>query len=108
MYVELNLIKQQLNIDASFSGDDTYLEYLEKVAEDAVEQHLAQPLSAFCSINEQEVVDTSTLPASIGHAILLYIATLYANREQVTYGTANPIPFTYDYLLQHYINYGNK
>lgn len=100
MYISLQEIKQQLNIDQNFSGDNAYLEYIIQVAEDTVEHNIKHPLADYTEEGE-------TFPPSLKHAIMFYAANLYANRESITYGQANNVPFTYDYLIAPFINYEN-
>ena len=45
------------------------------------------------------------LPPAIGHAMLLMIGNLYANREPVAYGTVTKVPLTYEYLIGLYKKY---
>lgn len=100
-YLTLPIIKRHLNVDASFTGDDDYITTLGDTCEQIVEQHLEQPLSG--------LVKNGSLPAPITHAMLLLLATLYANRESVTYGQAYQVPAaysnTYLYLLEPFISY---
>lgn len=100
MYVTLEEAKKQLQIDQSYSGDNTYIEFLIGVAEDAVERTIKTELSSF---NGEGI----TFPPSLKHAILLYVADLYANRESIAYTNVSKVPFTFEYLLAPFINYDN-
>lgn len=98
MYIDTVILKKHLNIDESFIGDDEYIKALYMAAEQAVENHIARPLS--------EIVDErGKLPPSVRHAILLLVGHLYANRESVSFATATEIPLAYQYLLQPYKSY---
>jgi uncharacterized phage protein (predicted DNA packaging) len=97
MYIELEQAKKHLNIDNDFLEDDNYIIDLICVCEDAVQRHI--------NIKFEEITIDSVLPASLQHAILLLIATYYANRETVAFASANKIPFAYDYLLDLFKKY---
>ena len=91
MYLTIDDVKKHLYIDNN--DDDKYLADLITVAEDAVKTDLNLD-----SLEELED-ETGMLPASVLHAQLLLIGTLYANRESVTYGTPHTVPHSYEYLL---------
>lgn len=97
MYVTVDDAKKHLNIDASFTDDDTYISDLITVAEDAVSRHI--------DIALDELVDGGSLPPSIIHSILLMVGNLYANREPVSYTTVAKVPYTLEYLLGLYKHY---
>ena len=97
MYVTVDDAKKHLNIDASFTDDDTYIYDLITVAEDAVSRHI--------DIALDELVDGGSLPPSIIHSILLMVGNLYANREPVSYTTVAKVPYTLEYLLGLYKHY---
>lgn len=100
MYLDLSTIKQHLIID--HNDDDRYLCDLETVAEDAVRRDLN-----LYSLKDIEDC-TGMLPASVLHAMLLLIGSMYSNRESVTYGTPHEVPLAYSYLISLYRNYINK
>ena len=100
MYLDLSTIKQHLIID--HCDDDRYLCDLETVAEDAVRRDLN-----LYSLKDIEDCN-GMLPASVIHAMLILIGTLYANRESVSYGQAHPVPHSYEYLISLARNYVNK
>ena len=98
MYIDTVILKKHLNIDESFIDDDEYIKALCLAAEQAVENHIARPLS--------EIVDEhGKLPPSVKHAILLLVGHFYANRESVSFASASVIPLAYEYLLQPYKSY---
>ena len=100
MYLDLSTIKQHLIID--HSDDDRYLCDLETVAEDAVRRDLN-----LYSLKDIEDCN-GMLPASVLHAMLLLIGSMYSNREAVTFATPHEVPLAYSYLLSLYRNYINN
>ena len=100
MYLSLDDVKRHLIID--HCDDDKYLADLITVAEDAVKTDLN--LDSLCEIEDE----TGMLPASVLHAMLLLIGSLYSNRESVTYGTPHTVPHSYEFLISLYRNYLNK
>ncbi len=98
MYIDNVILKKHLNIDESFIDDDEYIKALCLAAEQAVENHIARPLS--------EIVDNSgKLPPAVKHAILLMVGHLYADRESIAFANASVVPLAYEYLLQPYKSY---
>lgn len=100
MYLTLAQIKKHLNIDESFTDDDEYLLFLYEVAERTVQRHID---SSLASLVEEE----GSLPTPLLQAMLLYIGTLYAQRESISYSSVVDVPFSYDYLLSLFKNYNN-
>jgi hypothetical protein len=99
MYVTLAEAKKHLLIEKTFTEDDAYIAGLTDVAEDAVEKHLDVKLS--CPADEE-----GALPPSVRAAILLLVGNLYANREPVAFTSVNKVPYTFEYLISLYRNYG--
>ena len=98
MYIDTVILKKHLNIDETWVEDDEYIKALCLAAENAVENHIARPLS--------ELTDEhGKLPPAVKHAILLLVGHFYANRESVSFATASEIPLVYQYLLQPYKSY---
>lgn len=91
MYLTIDDVKRHLYID--HDDDNKLIADLITVAEDAVKTDLN--LDSLCEIEDE----TGMLPASVLHAMLLLIGTLYSNRESVTYGTPHTVPHSYEYLL---------
>lgn len=100
--VSLELIKHQLNIDMDYTEDDTYLLQLCQVAENAV----IKELDLRCP--EQMLDEQGEIKADIQHAILLLVGSFYANREAVTYGLPNKLPYAFQYLLDLNHDYSYK
>ena len=102
MFLNINQIKQHLNIDADYPMDDDYLIQLAEVSEQIVLKHIDEKLS---DIAERE---GGELPKPLLQAMLLLIATFYNSRESVTYGaTPIEVPLTFNYILSLYKNYNN-
>lgn len=98
MYIDTVILKKHLNIDETWVEDDEYIKALCLAAENAVENHIARPLT--------EITDEhGKLPPAVKHAILLLVGHFYANRESVSFATASEIPLAYQYLLQPYKSY---
>lgn len=100
MITPLDRIKSHLNIDKHFTDDDELLIFYAQVAEDAIEKHINCPLSRLMGYD-------GYVPSSIQSAILLLVGNLYQNREPVSMGTINKIPYTFDYLVNLNKNYKN-
>lgn len=91
MYLTIDDVKKHLIID--HDDDNRYIADLITVAEDAVKTDLN--LNSLSELEDE----TGMLPASVLHAMLLLIGSLYSNRESVTYGTPHTVPHSYEYLL---------
>lgn len=102
MYITLDRIKRHLNIDEYYRDEDMYLISLYEVAEKVVEKH--------CDVLLDEIADRNggELPQPLRQAILFLIGDYYRTRESISFTSANAIPFTYDYLLSLYKNYGEN
>jgi hypothetical protein len=100
MYIELDLIKEQLNLDLDYTDQDRYLLTLADVAERSIENYIDDDLSKYITDGEMD--------APLQQAALMLITTWYENRAAVTYGTAMKIPHTVDWLLAPYINYASR
>ena len=100
MLIELDTIKNHLNIDSSFNDDDNYIMQLEEVAEAIVEKHIDRTL-------EDIIGEEGEVPKPLLQAILLFIANLYNNRESVAYTGAVEVPNSLTYILSLYRNYEN-
>lgn len=97
----LTQIKKHLNIDEEYNGDDSYLQDLNRVVYSVVEKHIN------CSLYEIEQENKGDLPFPLQQAMLFLIGNFYANRESITFASANEIPLTYSYILDFYKNYNN-
>lgn len=90
MYVTVSDAKKHILVDEYFTDDDTYILSLIKSAEDAVSKRIDRNLS--------DTLIDGELPDSIRQSILLLVGNWYANREPVSFGSANEIPYTFEYL----------
>lgn len=99
-YLTLAECRDQVNIqDATFTEDDSYLEWLAEAAEISVEKRINQDLAGL------EDVDGS-LPKDLHLGILFLVATWYKNRENTIEGTiTTPYPYSMDDILQDYIKH---
>ena len=68
MFVSLDLVKKHLNIESSYTGDDSYLNFLIPVAEGVVEKHICTNLYDLC---KDDGSGNLTLPLPLQSAILL-------------------------------------
>ncbi|MDR2138262.1 MAG: head-tail connector protein [Tannerella sp.] len=100
MYVTLAEAKRHLLVDGAFTDDDLYIAGLVDVAEDAVEKHLDRRLESLTDA-------AGGLPPAVKSAILLLTGNLYANREPVACTSVNKVPYTFEYLISLYRDYGN-
>ena len=91
MYVTLEEAKKHLNIDDSFKDDDSYINSLILVAEDAIEKNTD------IALNEQ--MEGGKLPPSVILSILIIVGNLYANREATTYSSISDVPYSFKYLV---------
>lgn len=101
MYIELDTIKKHLNIDPDFTDDDEYIEFLYNVAEDVIQKHID---TTFDSILQKK----GSIPDALLHAMLLFIGNMYANRESISYTSAQEIPTSLSYILNMYRDYENS
>ena len=97
MYISLDKCKKHLNIDPDFKEDDNYIMSLVEVAEEIVQRHIGYRF--------EDILVDGQLPMALQHAMLLFIGTMYANRESVTFGSASELPLAYNYILQLFENY---
>ncbi|MCI5906040.1 MAG: head-tail connector protein [Bacteroides thetaiotaomicron] len=89
-YVTLEELKQHLNVD--FDTDDTYITELIEPVQLAIEAYLNAPLEGFAKEGK--------IDRRIWHAIRIFIANYYANRESVIFATPQVIPGHVELLLQ--------
>lgn len=98
MLLELDRIKKHLNIDADFTEDDEYIEFLESVAEDLVQKHIDKKF-------DDIIAEEGALPNALLHAILLFIGNMYDNRESVAFANPSEVPQSLTYILNMYRDY---
>ena len=100
MYVTLELAKMHLNVEASYEGEDLYIESLIEVAEEKVAEELCMTVEALAGVGRGEGI-----PAPLRQAILLSIGLYYNNREEVTYIQSKPLEQGVKHLVALYRDY---
>lgn len=95
-YLTLELCKNQIYVD--HGEDDNLIELYATSAENSIENYLNRPLSTL----EKDGV----LPSDIISAMLLFFASLYANREGFSTLQSRPSASIIA-LVKPYKNYGN-
>lgn len=99
-YVKLELAKQHLNVESSFTEDDLYIESLIEVGEANIAKELCIPVDELATIDGNTII-----PAPLRHAILLTIGTYYTNRENVSTANLKEIPSGVKHLVELYRDY---
>ena len=97
-YTKVEDLQKQLEIDYLEAGDEKFLGLLLDASESRIEKEINQPLSEF-------VDDKGVLDSALVSAILIFAATLHANREAVAYANVQPVPYTLHFLLQPFRKY---
>ena len=100
MLIDLQSLKNHLNIDSSFNDDDAYIESLEEVAEEIVQKHIDKSF-------EDIVGEEGELPKPLLQSIKLMVANFYDNRESVAYTSVTEVPNSLNYILSMYRDYTN-
>lgn len=94
MEITLDEIKQHLNIERDYHGEDGYLQSLIDAAKVVVEKHICDSIDS----------KTSEEQLPLAHAIKLLVGTWYMNRESLSnLQTGN---HSYEYILSLYKRYG--
>lgn len=97
-YTKVEDLQKQLEIDYMEAKDEKFLGLLLDANESRIEKEINQPLSEF-------VDDKGVLDSALVSAILIFAATLHANREAVAYANVQPVPYTLHFLLQPFRKY---
>lgn len=97
-YLDIDTIKQHLNLDENFDADDLYLMALRDAAKEVVEKYIDYPLS-------QLEDEDGKLPAALNHAMLLWIASMYAIRESVSASNITPVAHSFELLCSLFRDY---
>lgn len=92
MEITLDEIKQHLNLEADWHGEDSYLQSLIGAAKQVVEMHICDDIDG---------KSEGQLP--LAHAIKLLVGTWYMNRESLS--NLNKANHSYEYILSLYKNY---
>lgn len=95
MNITIQQLKRNLNIEPDFVLDDVLLQQCIDVAILSSQNYLGADtaLTGF--------TDT-TIPISIEHAVIMLASHFYLTRTPVAYATPQPIPYTYEFLLNQY------
>lgn len=97
-YLQLDVIKKHLNIDSTFTDDDNYLESLAVAAEDVVSKYIDFPLE---SLED----GSGDIPRALKFAMLLWIGTIYMQRESIASGGMSAVPHSLELLCDLYRDY---
>lgn len=98
MYISLAELKKHLNIDSSFTDDDTYLQSLEKAGEEVVSLYINRDLVDLEDENHN-------IPKSLMHAILLWVGSMYNTRESISTSSYTQVPGSFELLCDLYRKY---
>lgn len=93
MEITIDEIKQHLNIERDYHGEDSYLQSLIDAAKVVVQKHIC---------NSIDGKSEGQLP--LAHAVKLLVGTWYMNRESLS--NLNKANHSYEYILSLYKNYG--
>ena len=99
-YVQLELAKQHLIVESSFTEDDSYIESLIEVGEENIAKDLCVSVDELATIGGGKII-----PAPLKHAILLTIGAYYNNRESISNANLKEIPHGAKYLTDLYRDY---
>lgn len=93
MEITLDELKAHLNIEKDWHGEDQYLQSLIDAAKVVVQKHICDDIDG---VKEGE-------QPPLLHAIKLWVATQYMNRESLS--NLNKANHSYEYILSLYKNY---
>lgn len=99
-YATLEMAKRHLNIEDTFTDDDSYINSLIDVAEEKVAKELCMDVDSLATLGSG-----NTIPPTILQAILLSIGGYYTNREDITAIQTRPLEYGVKYLTQLYRDY---
>jgi len=109
--VTLDEAKKHLNLESYFTEDDNYISSLIDVSFFSIKNICRNTtwvdtsgITGNTDFADYSITGT-TIPLVIKHAILLMVGNLYANREPVSFGSPQKVPYTLEYLLEPFINY---
>lgn len=99
-YLTLSQCRDQVNIkDATFTEDDSYLQWLAEAAELSVQRKLDRDLSELED-------DDGDLDKDLHLAILFLVAQWYKHRENTIVGTiVSPMPFSMNDILETWMKH---
>ena len=93
MEIPLDEIKQHLNLEKDWHGEDTYLQSLIGAAKQVVQMHICDDIDGMSEEQKKPLI----------HAIKLWVGTQYMNRESLS--NLNKANHSYEYILSLYKNY---
>jgi hypothetical protein len=118
LYTTLSGLKQQLNIEPTYTTDDTILATILNASEQAVINYLnpfVTGLTTGITLNLSGTTvnvnmsgytkSHTTVSIAVVQATYLLAAHLYTNRQIVSFTQGVEIPFTYRFLLDPYKNF---
>ena len=94
MEITLDEIKQHLNLESDWQGENSYLQSLLDAAKVVVQKHI-------CEDDIDGMSEEQKKP--LIHAIKLWVGTQYMNRESLS--NLNKANHSYEYILSLYKNY---
>lgn len=93
MEITIDELKQHLNIEPDYHGEDSYLQSLIDAAKVVVQKHICDSIDG---------KSEGQLP--LAHAVKLLVGTWYMNRESLS--NLQRGNHSYEYILSLYKNYG--
>lgn len=93
MEITIDELKQHLNIERDYHGEDSYLQSLIDAAQVVVQKHICDSIDG---------KSEGQLP--LAHAVKLLVGTWYMNRESLS--NLQRGNHSYEYILSLYKNYG--
>lgn len=96
-------LKRQLNIEPEFAGDDALLQRLLNTAVQAISRYMPTGTTATTVTTSGTTVTTTMY--DLEQVIILLAAHYYQNRNMVSFGSGQEIPYTFQFLLNHFIDY---
>lgn len=96
-WLTLEIIKQQLRIETSFTEEDALLESYGSAAEDVVLNYLNRPYS--------DIIESyGKVPAPIVQASQMLVDVSYQYRSPISVTGISQVPYTFDTLLRPYMH----
>ena len=99
-YLTLDIAKKHLNVESSFTDDDSYIELLCDVAEQKVAKELNLEVPDLAAIGSAKEI-----PLPLKQAMLLNVGHYYANREEASSALSRPIEQGSKWLIDLYRDY---
>ena len=100
-YIDYIKLKQHLNIESTFTGDDSYLQSICSVASLAVSNYCNGGLSGYTGTTTGSTtgITLTDIPVTVMQATLLLATHFYLNRQPIAFVSANEIPLAFKFLL---------